>query len=49
MYSKKSEKYPPNPKTLDDIVIEEDFTKCENGIDQFLIKDIKDYDTKTKK
>ena len=49
MYSKKSEKYPPNPKCLEDIVIEGEFTKCENGVDLFLIKDIKDIDPNTKK
>ena len=50
LLSHKNEKYPPNPKTLDDIVIEGDcWTKCENEKDRFLIKDIREIDQITKK
>ena len=50
MYNRKLEKYPSNPKTLDELVIEGDlWTKCENGKDRFLIKDIQEFDSKTQK
>jgi hypothetical protein len=48
MDSHKADKYPINPKTLDDIVIDGDFSKCENG-ERFLLKDIKEFDQINKK
>jgi hypothetical protein len=48
MYKAKAEKYPPNPKTLIEIVIEGDWAKCANE-ERFLIKDIKEIDPKTNK
>ena len=50
MYKAKNIHYPPNPKTRDEIFIEGgQWTKCENGKDRFLIKDIKEIDPKTNK
>ena len=49
MYKAKAEKYPPNLKSLEEIVIENEWTKCANGIDRFLIKDIQEIDPVTKK
>jgi hypothetical protein len=50
MYNAKHINYPPIPKSLDELVIDGDlWTKCENGKDRFLIKDIKELDPKTNK
>ena len=49
MYQHHLKKYPPLPKTLDEIIIEKEWSLCANKKDRFLIKDIFEYDPQNKK